>query len=290
MKLTKPCVLAVSLVASFCGASAMAGTLSPFTGYTVFSEDCSTCDSTTNFSVWHNTDGDWSDDLFFGSAFSSAVGFNGNAVGSIDTSANFVYMYQVVNSNPRTESGIDNALASLGVTVESDLITSGGYFAGHVFQTNEAVPQPIDGTPENMDGTSTAVGSLNAPTPPLDVPDDGAPAVNGLTTGLVRDAGAVPANSFFLNQNLENDNFFADMRDVEGVLWGFTGIPTGGYTSVLFMTSNHGPRYTWGETDTGGIGALGDVPTPVPLPMPAMLLISGLGGFAFLRRRGRRRA
>lgn len=71
---------------------------------------CPLCDSTVNFSVYENTDGNWTDDSEFANLNTTSL-LNG-----IDSSARYVYLYQVINTNPLPQGEDD--LLTFNIAVE----------------------------------------------------------------------------------------------------------------------------------------------------------------------------
>lgn len=93
---------------------------------------------------------------------------------------------------------------------------------------------------------------------------------------------------------------FADIDNVDNdVSWlffpsgppfnGFGTIPTGGTSTILFLTSDLGPVSTDAFVTDGSIG-VGYVPAPTPLPSGLALLLSAVPGLAGLMLLHRRRA
>jgi hypothetical protein len=141
-----------------------AGSLPGFTGCSVFGAPCDLCDSVVNFTVYRNTNGNWTDDSFFGGIGRTDLA-NGDALwgASADTGAGFVYLYQVVNNDP-VGMGIENPLHDFNIAMARTSVTGAGYFDG-VFV--DAGGNIIDNQPDFSPDNPELAALLT------DFPDDG---------------------------------------------------------------------------------------------------------------------
>jgi len=251
------------------GAEAKADFLPGFSGWTSMSlpSPAGGSDGLVNFTVYRNIGGtgNWVTDLGLPA---TPLLFSG----PIDATARFVYFYQVVNTDP-VQAPADlpglNNLNSFAVRnilgPTGNVFTSGGFLAGTVFS---------DGAPVGPAG-NRAIG----PEPLLDPPGgpgqpddvvDGVPSFSGFVPGFTGPfAGTDPAFVF-----LENGAGFAEFN------FG-TGIPLGGFSHVIFLTSNDIPVYMEGRMDDPGAVAgpsNGDIPAPNPEPASMSLMGLGLAG------------
>lgn len=237
---------------------------------------CPLCDSTVNFAVWENTDGNWQDDAPF-------VGRVSNLQGN-DPGAQYVLLYQVRNTdplnvaNPELENFNVSTTTPNGSPVASQPYDSAGYLRATVF-ANELVAGNLD-----------------------NLPNDWVPGATNNPTGFVDDALAVSpsssqlpsAGSFTIANPAVNGGVGYD-----GALFGFSPLGTGtigpGATSaILFLTTTTDNLsdlgIVWGESESpGGFGAAGDIVGVKSIPEPsAFLCLSAVAlglGTVVLRRR-----
>jgi len=252
---------------------AQAGFLPSFSGASDFGTDdgqggssCALCDSTVNFSVYEREDANWLDDAAFDGFDRTTL--SGTTVGT----ENYVYLYQVINTDPLNVSnpGLENFNVThtdaAGNPIPGFLAYgSGGFFANAVFQN-----------------AASNVG--------LDAPNDGVPTSVFATNPLVADANAIEPNSLSLtaSQLIASAAVKNGAAAYTGALFGFVDplITADGTSSVMFLTSDLAPSYVWAESESpGGFGAAGDVAGVVPEPSAAMLLLAGVGGLWMRRRR-----
>lgn len=244
-------------------APAGAGFLDDFQGYSVFGApaggpmlggQCPVCDSTVTFAVWENTDGNWLDD------FPDAIGFFGDS----DGSERYVYLYQVVGTNPLGQ--FSDGLEWFNVTYgpeggdpDANPFIAGGYFDNTAFANVSLDVLPLDwlndGIPSCAGGLSQGDGSGIQGEACTFIPGSIEPNVN---LNIVNPVGLSPS--------------FAENNDVPGswpvmqFLWVDPLLDDGQASPVLFLTSNLAPGFAWAETESppsnpGPPGAGGDIPT-----------------------------
>jgi hypothetical protein len=119
-----------------------------------FTEQCPFCDSTVNFAVYENLDGgDWVSEL--GLSNPTALLSTPGTVVPVDTTAPYVFFYQVVNTDPL--SPIEDTIIDFNVAVEvkepgqpvqpwsgPNPYSSGGYFNQTVFANATDAITPLD--------------------------------------------------------------------------------------------------------------------------------------------------
>ena len=88
-------LLTLAATLAVCG-QLTAATLSSYSGYSEFGIPCDLCDSFVNFSVYQNTDGNWTDDAFFSGSNPTTLNDLGGNFSGVDAAANYVFMYQVI--------------------------------------------------------------------------------------------------------------------------------------------------------------------------------------------------
>ncbi len=261
----KQSLLAASLAAAL-STPAHAALLTSFVGMSVFGDTdgtpggatCPLCDSTVSFAVWENESGNWLNDSFFANA-GTAVALAPFSTG-VDTAARYVYLYQVNNTDPLAPP--EQELENFNITWISPP-TSGGYL------------------------DTTTFSALSGAVTPLDVPNDHSPSLLTSVGNLVAGSGLVNADSLERNvissPAVQNGTLAA-----EAMLFSWNAnnrIQPGNASSVVFLTSDQAPRYTWAESESpGGFGTAGDVPSAVPVPATLSLLAIGLVGMRRARR------
>jgi len=266
MQTTAVRLLAVTLaayaLAGPAGGSARAGFISEFTGNTQMTAPGND-KGVVSFAVYDNSKGD----------FLSSLGLSASAVsnltgsGAVDLNANYIYLYQVVNT------AATNPVVDAFKVMNPDAFTSAGYFTNRVFTdgagavsatnpglgTNPSGDDGLDGNPSNknqtVSGTQRLAASINPSATDLGNGGDG----NGFVT-------------FFFTPPL---------------LGGVGVIPAQKTSTIVILTSRYAPQYAEGGIQDG-TRSDGDIPTAVT-PEPGSLVLWGVGGVGlfglYLRRR-----
>lgn len=207
-------------------------------------------DGIVNFAVYDNINNDFGS---FGLTGTNQFGSGGLTAGR------YIYLYQVVNTNPNN-SNPDHMLSGLFVEVVPSTIKSGGFVGDTVFQDAEGNVGPVGNV---RLGTESGVN---------DTPLTGFPP-----TGFGTLSAAVESNSITIQGNLFRFNFFDANRD--------PAIDVNGFSSVVFLTSDFAPTLGRGRLVDGDIGA-GSI--PVPTPEPGTIALFGLAlplmGAGYVRR------
>jgi hypothetical protein len=247
-------------IVAFAPAPARAGFMPDFTGYTQMS-DSATATDVVNFAVYNNTSGDWA----------TALGVTPTA--GADTSASYVYMYEVVNNG-----GATSRIGSFNVNSYDQPYTSSGYLSGTVFSDGAAVG------PAGNQYLGANPGSM-----PADDPVNDNPSVSGVAAptfassgGAINPLGSNTGGS--INSDFASFGFF-------NLSFNQT-LTSGLFSSVLFLTSNVAPTYSEGQVLNTSTSSFSTGGIPTQAPEPATLAIWGLGtlGVAFAVRRRKRRA
>lgn len=248
--------------------SARAGFLTAFTGNTQMS-DYSNSDGIVNFAVYQNTTANWA----------TALGLSPSTLsggGAIDTAAQYVYFFQIVNTDPNA-NGIDPPLEVLKVASGQIPYGSAGFLSNTVFNDTSGSAVGPSG--------NRYLGSEGPPSSPEDKGDNSSETGSFLnsTTPFVSAASAYnPQQADVGGAGAGN---FADF--VWGPVAGSGEIPLGSFSSVVFLTSNMAPSF--GEGDLRDGSPLSDGPIPVQGPEPASWVLSILGILGLAGRHGWRR-
>jgi hypothetical protein len=232
-------------------------------------------DGIVNFAVYQRAvgDADWTDD--FGGAVDAAIG------GSVDADASFVYMYQVVNTNPNPLD--ESILKTLDIFLPAGLatsVTSTGLVGGFVFDDPSVLGGPTGPT------TNARLGNLADVTPfPDDFPANGAPSETLAPPGLAdaapfaADAGALPAGATSVGAFTLQFTFSIPFTPPAIPL-----VSPLSYSSVMFFTSDRSPVYLAQHLNDGG-DTTADIPsafgplTAIPTPEPTTIAMT-LGAIA----------
>ncbi len=245
---------AVCLAVALLPAPAKAGFLTSFTGYTQMS-DAPTATEVVNFAVYQNLGGNWATQLGV------------TASPGADLTAQYVYMYEVVNNG-----GATSRIGFFNVNSYDGAYTSSGFLSGTVFSDGSAV--------------GPAANRYLGPNPgsmPPDDPVNNRPSVSGVSAPtFVANGSAV--NPSASNTGGASNSDFATFGFLSGVTQTLT---SGLFSSVLFLTSDIPPTYSEGQVLNFSNSQSSDGGIPTAAPEPATLAMWGLGtlGFAFVARR-----
>jgi hypothetical protein len=241
------CLALMLLIAS----GAQGGFILGFTGNTFPQNAGLTVDGHVNFAVLDRSRGTSGDVWGTGLPGFDALAAAGFGSGPLDTTANFLYLFQTVNNGVNADAISQNSVSVPNTAVTSHIVfptvgfTSGGVNVGAVVDLG---PSAVNGDPSGI--------SL-APAP-------GVRLVGGLVVPFYQAAGYGSQLTTFLYPDLVN----------------------GGVSSLWGYTSNLPP--SWGVTSIqdNGTNASGTVPTTVPEPsIFAMLGLASLSILLVWRRR-----
>lgn len=252
-------------------AFAEAGFLSSFIGSTQMSDNGNS-DGVVNFAVYANdgtSSGDWRVQLGLG----GDVGGKAQFIGVSDKTAAFVFFYQVVNTNP--SGGADPALVQLKVANNGVPYSSTGFLAssatlavseGEVFQDVDGLVGPQG---------NEFIGSNG---PFADDPIDGVPTQTA--------ALASPFNATLAGAIRPTTGTVDDLAGFAGFSFATLPLSSGGFSTILFLTSNMGPvGYGVGNLRDGDPTSNGDIPVHAPAPMSAVLFGIGCLGLVYWKRK-----
>lgn len=243
---------------------AEAGFLSSFTGSTQMSENGNS-DGVVNFAVYAT-------DATEGGSWVAQLDLETKArfIGLSDTTAAFVFFYQVVNTNP--VGGADPTLVQLKITNNGVPYSSTGFLAssavvgiseGEVFQDVDGLVGPSDNVFIGKNG------------PFADDPIDGVPTQT-----------AALASPFHATHKDAVRPLTATADDLAGFAGFSFTLPSGAFSTILFLTSNMGPPgYGVGNLRDGDPTSNGDIPVHAPAPMSAVLFGIGCLGLVYWKRK-----
>lgn len=269
---TVACVFALLLGGSLTDAEA--GWIARLTGNTQLSDNPNS-DGIVNFAVYRPDTSDWVTELGLGSVVESLL-----LSGTVDVDAAYVFFYQIVNTDPNVHpTEPDHELHVLKVPNYSPgALTSIGYLKDTVF---------TDGAPVGPSGNRF----LGSEAPGDDKGDDvvdGVPSESGVTgIGFASDSAAYDPLTGSMNSGDHLARFTWDQVVIPGFgVFGDGAIPTGSYSSVVFMTTDldYEPDYHKGNLRNGDPPSDGDLPRPNPEPGSLILLALGLPAAAVARR------
>src|SRR3569623_536718 len=212
-------------------AAAEAGFLTGFSGWTMMSDN-STATELVNFTVYQNdgtSGGNWTPQL--------GVSPTDGTGGGVDTQAQYVYMYEVVNVG-----GATSKIGFFNINSYDQPYSSAGWLSGKVFNDGAAVG------PSGNQYIGTEPGS----TPPDDQLN-GVPSTSGLSlSGTPFANSATAVNPAGADAGGLGNSDFAAFGFLSGITHTFL---SGKFSSVLFLTSNTAPTYSGGnvlDTQTTG--------------------------------------
>ncbi len=256
-----------------------AGFLTSNTGNSQLSDSASS-DGIVNFAVYQNTggSGDWVTDL----------GLAGIALflDGLDTSAQYVLFYQLVNTNPVGTA--DPSLTTLRVSTGGSAYTALGYLNNRVFTDSDG---------EKVGAIGNRFLGTEGPKP--DDVVDGTPSESGVALAALPFAFQGSARNPLTGERdagLGPDSF-ASWLWPAGSLAG--PVTPNGFSTVVFVTTNNailsGGK---SEIQDGAVPSDGDAPmqsaVQAELPEPASLIVWGLGvglaGFVVVAQRRRKQA
>ena len=244
-------------------AALQAGFLSQYTGNTQMSDSGASVGGVVDFAVYQNPAGhNWAADLGLTSALSGTGG------GSPDTSAGYVYFYEVVNTAPNAGNG---SIAHFNVGNTDAPFTSGGWLKGYVF--NDANNKAV-GPPSNPFLGPAASG---------DDPFNNQPSHSGVSLGSppFTNSGVSPTDPTGV-ASLGGSGSANTATFLWTILFGNSLIGQNSYSPVLFFTSSNSPMYGIGSiSDPSGLNpADGGIPSQAP--EPATLLMWSIGALGCL--------
>lgn len=242
-----------------------AGFLPQYTGNTQMSDAGASAGGVVDFAVYQNPTGhNWAADLGVTSALSGS---------GADTTASYVYFYEVVNTAPNAGNGM---IAHFNVGNSGTPFTSGGWLNGYVF--NDANNNAV-GPPSNPFLGPAASG---------DDPFTNQPSHSGVTLGTppFTNDGVSPTNPTGV-ASLGGDGGGATATFLWTILFGNSLLNQNSYSPVLFFTSGASPAYADGSiSGSSGLNpADGGIPSQAPEPTALVMWGLGtLGGLVFGRK------
>lgn len=254
-----------------------------FTGWTEFADSGSSAGGVVDFAVYQNTGadgGDWTQQLGLTNSIASAGVLDSNGGSTVDSTAQYVFFYEVVNTAPAAGNG---SIANFNVNSYSNPYSSGGWLNNYVFNDTAVTnthpyigTQPTGTPPDNQQYyyPSSSGQSLDPTTP---FTNSGVSTTAPADVASLGGAGGGGAATF---QWLNINNL------------GFHLLGASHYSPVLFLTSNTGPSYAPGSlSSTSGLNPSdGNIPTQAPEPATLLMWGAGALGLTLMIRRRRKLA
>ncbi|HJT35494.1 MAG TPA: PEP-CTERM sorting domain-containing protein [Pirellulales bacterium] len=281
--LLRPRALALPLVAAWaalCG-PANAQFQPGFTGWTEFADAGSSAGGVVDFAVYQNTGadgGNWVSQLGLGSSIASAGVLDSSGGSTVDSTASYVFFYEVVNTAPAAGNG---SIANFNVNSYTTPYTSGGWLNNYVFNDMAVTnthpyigTQPTGTPPDNQQYYyPSAMGqSLDSATPFTN---------SGVSTTAPTGVASLGGADNGGQATFQWTTFFGNHL-----------LTANHYSPVLFLTSNTTPSYAPGSlSSTSGMNPSdGNIPTQAPEPATLLMWGAGALGVAVMIRRRRKLA
>ena len=220
--------------------------LAAFEGFSAMGAEpgaCPACDSTVSFAVWHNADGNWLDDFPVMTEL----------FGESDGSERYVYLYQIVGTNPVPPLlgdiiTFNVTYGTAGASLSSNPFVAGGFFSGISLVNVSTATTPLD---DFTDGVPSALVTVSpwGPEKAL-VLIDPVSLTEAMATNTALEPDMYPAMQFFFEPTIDGDG----LGQLEA-------------SPLLFLVSNAAPAFVWGETESppflGPPGSAGNIPSAV---------------------------
>lgn len=223
-----------------------------------------------NFAVYENngTTGNWVVDLGLTGLANEGGTLLGTGPAGVDTGADYVYFYQIVNLGTSSVDQLQVGMAPIDASS-----------VGYVAFTSLSDGAAITGANPYLGADP---GSL-----PLEAGANGVPTSTGGLVGLASSSGT---NNAYGSASPGPGGTIAPNPSTTGnVAFNFVPFPiaSGGYSTLLFITSYKPYGYRT-STVNDGATTYNELPAPVPVPATLALLASGvpgLMGVGFMLRR-----
>lgn len=249
-----------------------------FTGWTEFADSGSSAGGVVDFAVYQNTGadgGNWESQLGLSSSIASNGVLDSNGGNTVDSTAQYVFFYEVVNTAPAAGNG---SIANFNVNSYTTPYTSGGWLNNYVFNDTAVTnthpyigTQPTGTPPDNQQYYYPSVmgQSLDSATP---FTNSGVTTTAPTGVASLGGAGGGGAATF------QWTTFFGNHL-----------LAASHYSPVLFLTSNTTPSYAPGSlSGTSGMNPSdGNIPTQAPEPATLLMWGAGAVGLAAMIRRRR---